>query len=248
MDIILCTKEQASNYLAHYGVPGMKKGVLRWTNKDGTLTEEGKRHYGIGVATQKAGSFHNVPNGIKISTSSKNMSSNSASSKDTSSKKEKPKFTFSAEKSNASTTSVTRSVQNERNFPSSGRKKNITGKAKYTTTGDAVATNGPVSGQANDSIQYEAYSNYLKELLPAAANAQKEGMNLHDYEEKVDSVPGNLAKEYLLESGILPPDVIGLFHDEMLQFFFNRWMANPNSKFSQFVNERAAESIKRKKK
>lgn len=33
--------------LAHYGVKGMKKGVRRWTNEDGSLTEAGYRHYGI---------------------------------------------------------------------------------------------------------------------------------------------------------------------------------------------------------
>lgn len=34
------------NYLAHYGVKGQKYGVRRYQNEDGTLTEEGKRHYG----------------------------------------------------------------------------------------------------------------------------------------------------------------------------------------------------------
>ena len=32
-------------YLIHYGVSGQKKGYRRWQNPDGTLTEEGKRHY-----------------------------------------------------------------------------------------------------------------------------------------------------------------------------------------------------------
>lgn len=31
--------------LAHYGIPGMKWGVRRYQNPDGTLTAEGKRHY-----------------------------------------------------------------------------------------------------------------------------------------------------------------------------------------------------------
>lgn len=39
--------DEDSDYLAHYGVKGMKKGVRRWTNEDGTLTPEGYRHYGI---------------------------------------------------------------------------------------------------------------------------------------------------------------------------------------------------------
>lgn len=34
------------NYLVHYGVKGQKKGQRRYQNEDGTLTEEGKIHYG----------------------------------------------------------------------------------------------------------------------------------------------------------------------------------------------------------
>lgn len=43
--------EKGSDFLAHYGVKGMQKGVRRWTNEDGTLTEAGKEHYGIGLDT-----------------------------------------------------------------------------------------------------------------------------------------------------------------------------------------------------
>ena len=32
-------------YLAHYGVKGMKWGVRRYQNEDGTLTTQGKQHY-----------------------------------------------------------------------------------------------------------------------------------------------------------------------------------------------------------
>lgn len=35
-------------YLAHHGVKGQKWGVRKYQNPDGSLTEEGKRHYGIG--------------------------------------------------------------------------------------------------------------------------------------------------------------------------------------------------------
>lgn len=41
------SEELTDKYLAHYGVRGMKKGIRRWTNEDGTLTEAGKEHYGL---------------------------------------------------------------------------------------------------------------------------------------------------------------------------------------------------------
>lgn len=41
------TKEYA-DYIAHYGVQGQKWGKRRYQNEDGSLTEEGRSHYGIG--------------------------------------------------------------------------------------------------------------------------------------------------------------------------------------------------------
>lgn len=37
-------------YLVHHGIPGQKHGDRRFQNYDGTLTEEGRRRYGIGPA------------------------------------------------------------------------------------------------------------------------------------------------------------------------------------------------------
>ena len=51
--------DDGTEFLSHYGVKGMKKGIRRWTNEDGTLTEEGRRHYGLLNTTPKIlrGSF-----------------------------------------------------------------------------------------------------------------------------------------------------------------------------------------------
>lgn len=35
-------------FLEHHGILGMKWGVRRYQNEDGTLTDEGRKHYGIG--------------------------------------------------------------------------------------------------------------------------------------------------------------------------------------------------------
>lgn len=40
--------------LCHFGTPGMKKGQRRYQNEDGTLTPEGKIHYGIGLGIKAA--------------------------------------------------------------------------------------------------------------------------------------------------------------------------------------------------
>lgn len=42
-----------NTYLAHYGVKGQKHGERRYQNKDGSLTAEGRVHYGIGKARGK---------------------------------------------------------------------------------------------------------------------------------------------------------------------------------------------------
>lgn len=41
-------KYSTVSYLMHHGIEGQKWGVRRWQNKDGSLTPEGKIHYGIG--------------------------------------------------------------------------------------------------------------------------------------------------------------------------------------------------------
>lgn len=43
-------KYSTVSYLAHHGIEGQKWGVRRWQNKDGSLTPEGRAHYGIGDA------------------------------------------------------------------------------------------------------------------------------------------------------------------------------------------------------
>ena len=35
------------SYIEHHGIEGQKWGVRRWQNKDGTLTEAGRIHYGM---------------------------------------------------------------------------------------------------------------------------------------------------------------------------------------------------------
>lgn len=46
------------DYLVHHGVEGMHWGVRRYQNEDGSYTDEGRKHYGIGEKRKKAESRH----------------------------------------------------------------------------------------------------------------------------------------------------------------------------------------------
>lgn len=44
--------EEHKDELKHWGIKGQKWGIRRYQNPDGTLTEEGKRHYGYKLARE----------------------------------------------------------------------------------------------------------------------------------------------------------------------------------------------------
>lgn len=55
IDSTMCAVVPAGEELAHYGVEGMKWGVRRYQNADGSLTPEGKIHYSKGGDDQRGG-------------------------------------------------------------------------------------------------------------------------------------------------------------------------------------------------
>lgn len=42
---------RSDEYLEHFGIKGQKHGLRRYQNQDGSLTAEGREHYGIGNST-----------------------------------------------------------------------------------------------------------------------------------------------------------------------------------------------------
>lgn len=49
---------ESNNYLQHFGIKGMKWGVRRYQNKDGTLTPNGKKRYRLGLTNQNDPEIH----------------------------------------------------------------------------------------------------------------------------------------------------------------------------------------------
>jgi len=46
-----------SNYLMHHGVKGQRHGHRRYQNEDGSYTQEGREHYGIGDGSRQSSKF-----------------------------------------------------------------------------------------------------------------------------------------------------------------------------------------------
>lgn len=46
--------ERSGQQLTHWGIKGMEWGKRRWQNEDGSLTEAGRIHYGVGAARKQA--------------------------------------------------------------------------------------------------------------------------------------------------------------------------------------------------
>lgn len=51
--IFISAKDLTSDYLEHHGVLGMKWGVRRYQNKDGSLTAQGRKHYTADISTSR---------------------------------------------------------------------------------------------------------------------------------------------------------------------------------------------------
>lgn len=52
-DCLYADDPQSEDYLEHYGTPGMNWGVRRYQYEDGSLTPEGRIHYGVGAAANQ---------------------------------------------------------------------------------------------------------------------------------------------------------------------------------------------------
>ena len=83
-----------NDFLIHYGVKGQKWGVRKYQEEDGVLTEEGRRHYGVGK--RKEGKLAAVGSKIR-KTANKAVESVRAKVKDTVAEKRGPEHMSDSE-------------------------------------------------------------------------------------------------------------------------------------------------------
>lgn len=80
MPLIYIGTTSSQDYLAHHGILGQKWGIRRFQNPDGTLTEDGKKHYGrkYGISDHKPNAFEKLVGGNRrlnrmVAESNRNM-------------------------------------------------------------------------------------------------------------------------------------------------------------------------------
>ena len=54
MNLVMMTREEHDQALAHHGVKGQKHGLRQYQNEDGSLTPLGRIHYGIGLGRDRS--------------------------------------------------------------------------------------------------------------------------------------------------------------------------------------------------
>lgn len=224
MNIILCTKEESRNYLAHYGVKGMRKGVRRWQNEDGTYTSEGERHYGIGEG--RTGSKK------KITFSKWNGPSNTSSTTRT----QKSKVTFSKLDRPAPDHS-----QAEANNRPVGRKKNITGKAKDTSIGEKATNTGPAgpnNEHGGDAVIFQNVKNRMTSIFNGDYSTSEYNPEPSIPVKKIQEMVTQMIHE-IPNMDPKAAETLAIFAltltDEEANYLIGRWEKNPNSYWSTHV-------------
>ena len=53
--------KEMSDYISHFGVKGMKWGIRRYQNRDGSLTPEGRKRYGRSEDSEKVRELRKKP-------------------------------------------------------------------------------------------------------------------------------------------------------------------------------------------